>query len=236
MALIFSPLTEDALEGPYQPIPKGVFLMLQLGEGKSQLESEMDNGVSKVLNQRKFVELRASTQRSQKDYLVKIIQLIRGCGFGTAIFSEYTPAATLANIFFEVALCNLLGKPVIIVKSESAKAPSDFVRTEWVTYSEDKKGQFTRDFSESVSSVLELASYYETLGDIAIEAEETDLELAFERYRQSFLIAGYKKVRSKINRLSIRARNDNDAAAILKPVRSRFRASIAEFTRFLDNT
>ena len=32
MLLIFSPLTEDALEGPYQPIPKGVFLMLQPGE------------------------------------------------------------------------------------------------------------------------------------------------------------------------------------------------------------
>ena len=236
MALIFSPLTEDALEGPYQPIPKGVFLMLQLGEGTSQLEIEMDNAVSSVLDERKFIPTRATTQRSQKDYLVKIIQLIRGCGFGTAVFSEYTPAPTLANIFFEIALCNLLGKPVIIVKSEDAKIPSDFARTEWVTYSQREKSQLKRDFSESVSSVLLLAKYYETLGDIAMEAEDVDLELAFERYRQSFLIDGRSKVRNQLKSLNNRARQDDDLAATLKPARSRFRASTSEFMRFLENT
>lgn len=236
MALIFSPLSEDALEGPYQPLPKGVFLMLQLGEGKSQLEAEMDTVVTNVLNQRNFNAIRATSQRSQKDYLVKIIQLIRGCGFGTAIFSEYTPAPTLANIFFEIALCNLLGKPVILVKSEDAKSPSDFVRTEWVTYSGGKKSLLKNDFFDSVSSILDLAKYYETLGDLAMDAEDIDLELAFERFRQSYLIDGRAKVRRKIKSLSKRARSDDDIAANLKPARSRFRASISEFNRFLDNT
>ena len=128
------------MEGPYQPLPKGVFLMLQLGEGVSKLESEMDKAVNSVLVRKKFNPIRATSERGQKDCLVKIIQMIRGCGFGTAVFSEYTPAPTLANIFFEIALCNLLGKPVIIVKSEDAKSPSDFVRTEWVSYVSNKKG------------------------------------------------------------------------------------------------
>ena len=75
MALIFSPLTEDALEGPYRPFPKGVFVMLQLGDGVSQLESEMDKVVESVLIQRKFNAIRATSERGQKDYLVKIIQL-----------------------------------------------------------------------------------------------------------------------------------------------------------------
>jgi hypothetical protein len=101
VALIFSPLTEDALEGPYRPFPMGVFVMLHLGDGVSQLESEMDKVVGSVLIQRKFNAIRATSERGQKDYLVKIIQLIRGCGFGTAVFSEYTPAPALANIFFE---------------------------------------------------------------------------------------------------------------------------------------
>lgn len=236
MALIFSPLTEDALEGPYKPIPKGVFLMLQFGKGVSQLESEMDKVVESVLVQRKFDAIRATTQRGQKDYLVKIIQLIRGCGFGTAVFSEYTSAPTMANIFFEVALCNLLGKPVIIVKSEGAKSPSDFVRTEWVTYSGSKKQQLRQDFSDSVSSVLELAKYYEVLGDLAIEAEDVDLELAFERYRQSFLIDGRKKVRNKIDDLRIRSRDKNDGAARMTPARSRIAVAISEFTTFMSNT
>ena len=175
----------------------------------------------------------ATSQRGQKDYLVKIIQLIRGCGIGTAIFSEYTSAPTLANIFFEVALCNLLGKPVILVKSETAKTPSDFVRTEWVTYSGRKQAQLKKDFSDSISSVLALAKYYETLGDLAMEAEVIDLELAFERYRQSFLIDGRINVRNKIANLNSRAHRHDDFAASLKPARSRFRASLSVFNKFL---
>ena len=236
MALIFSPLTEDVLEGPYQPFPKGVFVMLQQGKGISQLEAEMDRVVESVLIQRTFRPIRATSERGQKDYLVKIIQLIRGCGFGTAVFSEYTPASTLANIFFEMALCNLLGKPVIIVKSEEAKSPSDFVRTEWVTYAGNKKKQLRLDYSDSVSSVLNLAKYYETLGDLVIDAEDIDLELAFERYRQSFLINGLARVRRKIHDLRDRVRDKNDAAAKMGPARSRIRIAISEFSTFLSNT
>lgn len=236
MALIFSPLTEDALEGPYRPVPKGVFLMLHLGEGVSRLESEMGKIVDGVLRQRKFQALRATTEPGQKDYLVKIIQLIRGCGFGTAIFSEFTPAPTLANIFFEVALCNLLGKPVVLVKSQEAKSPSDFVRTEWVTYRPRKQVQLRQDYSDSVSSILQLAQYYDTLGDLAVEAEDIDIELAFERYRQAYLIAGNGRVRDKILRLRDRARDDNDHGSTLKPARSRFRAAISEFAKFINST
>ena len=209
--------------------------MLQLGGGVSQLESEMDKVVESVLSQRKFNPIRASSERGNKDYLVKIIQMIRGSGFGVAVFSEYTPAPTLANIFFEIALCNLLGKPVILVKSAGARAPSDFVRTEWVTYAGNKKGRLRKDFSESVSAVLNLAKYYETLGDLAIEAEDIDLELAFERYRQSFLIDGRVKVRKKIGALRVRTRNNNDGAAHLRPAQSRIKVAISEFSKFLDS-
>ena len=31
MAMIFSPLDEGTMEGPYRPLPRGVFLMQQLG-------------------------------------------------------------------------------------------------------------------------------------------------------------------------------------------------------------
>ncbi|HTR01273.1 MAG TPA: hypothetical protein VMH83_14840 [Candidatus Acidoferrum sp.] len=159
--------------------------------------------------------------------------MIRGCGFGTAIFSEFTPASTLANIFFEVALCNLLGKPVILVKTERAMAPSDFVRTEWVTYKDSKAQQFKTEFADSVNAVFKLAAYYEILGDIAMDAEFVDLELAFERYRQAYLITGGVIVKGKISQLAARARADGDAASVLLPARTRFRAATHEFSRFL---
>lgn len=159
-------------------------MMLHQGKGASIIESEMAEVSESTLRRRNFKPLRATSERGQKDFLEKIIQLIRGSGFGTAIFSEFTPAPTLANIFFEVTLCNLFGKPVILVKSEDARPPSDFVRTEWVTYGSGKKTQMRRDYNDSVSSITKLAKYYETIGNIALDADDVDLELAFERFRQ----------------------------------------------------
>jgi len=233
MSLIFSPLTEDALEGPYQPIPRGVFLMLQLGEGISLLETRMDTAVCETLKRRRFNPVKATTRRGHKDYLEKIIQIIRGCGFGTAIFSEYTPAPTLANIFFEVALCNLLGKPVIIVKTEEAKAPSDFVRTEWVAYKDGKDTMLRKDYSDSLTAIVELGKYYETLGDLALDAMDIDLELAFERYKQAALISNSPAAKRKINTLLSSLRDTDNPAASLRPARVRLQNAVNEFCRLL---
>ena len=231
MSLIFSPLTEDVLESPFVPIPRGVFVMLHLGEGMSKLEADMDQTVCAVLKTKRFKITKASTERTHKDYLEKIIQLIRGCGFGVAIFSEYTPSSTLANIFFEVALCNLLGKPVILVKSQDAKAPSDFVRTEWVTYSDGGKAQLKSDFSQSVDSIIKFADYYETLGDIAMDAEDIDFELAFERYKQSVLITNKSAVTKKIDNILTKLNDKNERADYIKAARSRFQRSVTQFTK-----
>ena len=233
MSLIFSPLTEDVLEGPFKPLPKSVFLMLQIGKGVSKLEEDMEKSICATLKQKRFNPIKATTVRGHKDYLEKIIQAIRGCGFATAIFSEYTPAPTLANIFFEVALCNLLGKPVIIVKTNESKAPSDFVRTEWVTYTDGKDAQLKKDFSDSVSAIAELANYYEKLGDIAMEAEDIDLELAYERYKQSLLITNKASARKKINAIFSKLNDASDPSGSIKPARSRLKKSVAEFCKLL---
>ena len=209
--------------------------MLQLGEGISRLEVDMDTAVDEILTRKKFEPIKATTRRGHKDYLEKIIQIIRGCGFGVAIFSEYTSASTLANIFFEVALCNLLGKPVIIVKSVDAKAPSDFVRTEWVTYTAGKGAKLKKEFTESVNSIVELADFYEKLGDIAMEAEDVDLELAFERYKQAFLITNLGSAKKKIDTILEMFRSTDDPSALLKPARARLQKSVVEFVSFSNN-
>ncbi len=114
-----------------------------------------------------------------------------------------------------------------------AKAPSDFVRTEWVSYVGGKEEQLRKDFSKSLSSVLGLAEFYEILGDLALEAEEVDLELAFERYKQAFLIDGGKASKRKIHAVLERLKTDDDPAARMRPVRSRLRKSVAEFCKLL---
>lgn len=208
-------------------------MMLHLGENRSQIEAEMDSITSVELRRSKLTPLRATSRPGQKDYLEKIIALIRGCGFGVAIFSKVTPASTLANIFFEVALCNLFGKPVILVKSKNAKAPSDFVRTEWITYVDGQSSGLKKDFAKSVQSVLQLATFYDKLGDLALEAPESDLELAFERFKQAYLVDGKVQTKRKIQKLLRKMQFAEDASTGLTATRARIQQSIAEFCKFL---
>ncbi|HXI26480.1 MAG TPA: hypothetical protein VNG71_21680 [Pyrinomonadaceae bacterium] len=163
----------------------------------------------------------------------KIVQLIRGCGFGIAIFSEYTPAPTLANIFFEIGLCYVLGKTVIIVKSAEAKPPSDFVRTEWIALQNGDMRRLREDIKKAVGTVNNAASYYESLGDLAMDAEEVDVELAFERYRQSVLIGNRRTARTKIKALLKRLAKEKETAPLLRASRTRLRKSIQEFDTLL---
>ncbi len=232
MALIFSPLSEDILEGPFKPYPRGAFIMLQDNEGTPEIDRDMDSATIEILKEQSFLPLKATTKRGTKDFLEKIVQLIRGAGFGVAIFSEFTNATSLANIFFEVGLCNMLGKPVIIVKSDKAKPPSDFVRTEWVTYSENRN-KLKNDLSKSLNDVILLADYFDKLGDISFEAEERDAELAFERYKQAFLISGEDKIKIKITNLLGSFDDEEGNFTELIASRKRLRKAIAEFEKFI---
>lgn len=207
--------------------------MLHSGKDVSGLEESLDAVVCSCLRRLRHDVKKASRQSGTKDYLEKIIQLIRGCGFGVAIFSEFTPASTLANIFFEIGLCGVLGKPVILVKSGDAKPPSDFVRTEWIALQNGDKKRLRRDVEKSIKAIQELADYYESLGDIALGADEGDPELAFERYRQAILIANRKPVRKKIRDILAKLADDREPTQLLRASRTRLRKSIQEFDKLL---
>ena len=233
MPLLFSPLSDDILEGPFKPYPRSVFVMLHSGKGVSRLEENIDAIVCSSLAALKYDVKKASRQTGTKDYLEKIVQLIRGCGFGIAIFSEYTPASTLANIFFEIGLCYVLGKTVIIVKTAEAKAPSDFVRTEWIALQNGDTRKLRQDVRKAVATINDAASYYESLGDLAMDAEEVDVELAFERYRQAILIGNRLTARRKIKTLLQKLGKEKDTAPLLRASRTRLRKSIQEFDTLL---
>ena len=200
MALIFSPVTQDVIEGPFIPGPGCAFLMLHSGSPRSRLDRELEVHVVDALSGLEITAVRATDVSGTGDYLDKILGLIRGCGMGVAIFSEATPAPTLANIFFEVGLCLTFGRPVVFAKTEEARAPSDFVRTEWVAMRDD--GDAFRDsLSSSFESVLSLAGYYRDMAEVAMEADEIDYELAFERYTQAVLIGRSRDDIGQIRRI-----------------------------------
>lgn len=198
MAVIFSPITEDVLKGPFKPLPRGVFFLTQSNSLISDIDEATSSKVEEYLLKNRFEVCRANRTRRTKDYLEKIISLIRGCGFCLSIVSRDTPSETLANIFFEIGIANLLGKPTILIKRGKMNLPSDFVRTEWVQYKEGEDAQFKKDFQDALDGVMEMSDYYHKLGELAFEASEPNLDLAFERFRQSALITGHEDSLNKI--------------------------------------
>lgn len=161
----------------------------------------MADEVRSALADCRFAAVTAGDVRGTGDYLMKIVNLIRGCGFAVAVFSDRTPARTLANIFFEVGVAGVLGKPVQLVLAGVNSAPSDFVRTEWIAYKPRRLAKLRADLRASLIRIGELSQYYLKIGDVALEAERPDLELAFERYRQAVLIGDDDEARGGIARV-----------------------------------
>jgi hypothetical protein len=200
--LLFSPVNQEEINSPYSPRPRGAFLMVQLGGRPAPTEEAMIHVVREVLADLSFTALTASDVRRTTDFLHKIIDLIRGCGFCVAVFSDRTPARTLANIFFEIGVAAMLGKPVQLVwagrNPRSTAAPSDFIRTEWIRYVPGQDDRLRNEVRDAIAQIEQGAAFYRQIGDIALNAREPDLELAFERFKQAVLIADDVGARSRI--------------------------------------
>jgi hypothetical protein len=69
----------------------------------------------------------------------------------------------MANIALELGFAAMCGKPLIIVKSEKAKAPSDFTRTDWITYNPAQEPRFRDKLEQALDSVESLVEYESTL-------------------------------------------------------------------------
>jgi hypothetical protein len=202
----------------------------------------MSEIVREVLARGRFTAVTASEVRRTSDFLHKIIDLIRGCGFGVAIFSDRTPARTLANIFFEIGVAGVLGKPVQLIWSgrnpRSSAAPSDFIRTEWVRYVLGEEDRFRNNISDAIGQIEAGASYYTKIGNVALEALDPDLELAFERFKQAVLISDEPGARQNIvevrYRLSAAARaHRGDAGDDMASHRTRLLQTVSEFIELL---
>ncbi len=233
MALIFSPVTQDVIEGPYVPRPGCAFLMLHGGTTRSRLDRELESHVVDALAHHEITALRATDVSGTGDYLDKILGLIRGCGMGVAIFSEATPAPTLANIFFEVGMCLTFGRPVVLAKTEEAHTPSDFVRTEWVAMRDDGDA-FRESLSASFESVLGLAGYYRQMAEVAMDADEIDYELAFERYAQAVLIGRSSDDIARIRTIYESLRGSRGSDSRMNMSRRRLMRAVGHFLKGVD--
>lgn len=209
--------------------------MLQLDGNPTQSDKTMADEVRQALQVTDFSAVTASDVRGTGDYLNKIVNLIRGCGFGIAIFSDRTPARTLANIFFEVGMAGVMGKPIQLVLTGENPAPSDFVRSEWIAYKRGEEDTFRTALQESLTRINELASYYRAIGEVALEARYPDLELAFERFQQAVLIGNDAIARDGIVRVweKLAEARANEGSDDMASHRERLHRSASQFLALL---
>ncbi len=236
MTLLYSPIDGSEMPALIRPQPRSAFLMLHDNDRVAAVESQMQEIVRAELAATRFVPKTASEVRRSGDFLAKIIELIRGCGFGIAIFSDATPPKTLANIFFEIGYCLALGKPTFLVQAGDA-APSDFVRSEWINFDTDRVEQFRSTLRSAFNGIEEYGIFLGDLGRTAEEAEEVNLEVAMERFRRAYLVTGSTGDLDGIRRIQTRlrvSRSDADLAHLIRAPRRSLLDDISQFLRLAE--
>lgn len=204
MPLVFSPLSDEVIALPPRGLfPRHGFLMKQLGE-PPQIDEDMAQAVSELLDVRGFGTKDADASTGGKDYLERILGLIRSTGFTIAVFSHQTRPTALANIMLELGFAAMCGKPLMIVKSKDAPAPSDLKRTDWIDYDFADPGNFQRKVGQALDEIEALAEFEEQLLDLALDAPSMDCAVAFERGHRAFLLTGQSDMVEKVE--SIRER------------------------------
>jgi hypothetical protein len=199
--LVFSPLSEAVLDSPPKALlPKHAFIMRQLGD-PPDIDVTMTEAVIAVLNDHDVQTKDADASTGGKDFLERILGLIRSTGFTIAIFSHETRPTAMANIMLELGFAAMCGKPLVVVKSAEAAAPSDLKRTDWIDYAIDGEARFRVKLEQALNEIDDL----ETLLSVALEARSMDCAVAFERVNKGFLLSGDERfivaAESILNRL-----------------------------------
>ena len=188
MPLVFSPLSEEVLDsGPARLFPKSVFLMRQLGT-PPEIDQAMAVLATRVFEDAGISVLDASSSTGGKDFLERILGLIRGSGFVAALFGNNTRRTAFANISLELGFAAMCGKPLVIIKSRNARAPSDLTRTDWIDYDRENEDGFISKLGQAVSEINALADFEKMKLEVALEADRMDCAIAFERTRKAFLL------------------------------------------------
>ena len=149
--------------------------------------------VSNVLEARGIDTIDADASTGGKDYLERILGLILSTGFTIAVFSHETRPSAMANIALELGFAAMCGKPLVIVKSTEAAAPSDLKRTDWIDYDPDDEARFRAKLEQAADEIERLVDWEDTLLGVALEARSIDCAIAFERANKGFLLSGEER-------------------------------------------
>ncbi|UJH89981.1 hypothetical protein LZ575_13590 [Antarcticibacterium sp. 1MA-6-2] len=171
--------------------------MTQLGGNPSTQLKEIRTAISEFLISINFREIDASSYVTGGDFLEKIWKQILAVPVGIAILTEEMKLTTVANIFYELGILDALGKESIVIKSRDFQIPSDFVRTEYVSF-DDK---FQANLNKFFENVTEREEHYSLMSELI----RKDIVLSIDYLKRAYLISGKLEYKVEAQRLF----NDN---------------------------
>ncbi|NQV13381.1 MAG: hypothetical protein HQ530_03700 [Parcubacteria group bacterium] len=175
--------------------------MTQLGGNTSATLKKIRGKIKTQLIKRDIEVIDANSRITGGDILTKIWRQILEVPIGVAIITSDMSTSTIANIFYEIGLLDSLGKESIVVKGNSCKIPSDFIRTEYVLHDKD----FSKNFNKFLDTTFEQAEYYEQMSELL----DADPVLSIDYLRRAYLITGDKNLIKKAKKIYKQNEFDN---------------------------
>ena len=167
--------------------------MTQLGGNLSPQLNEIRIAISEFLISINFREIDAGSDVTGGDFLEKIWKQILGVPVGIAILTMDMKLTTVANIFYELGILDALGKESIVIKSKDFQIPSDFVRTEYVSFDEN----FQTNFNKFFQNVTEREEHYSLMSELM----RKDIVLSIDYLKRAYLISGKLSYKIETQRL-----------------------------------
>ncbi len=171
--------------------PKTCFIMTQMEKPLPTVVTSIRKTLRKCLTTKSMKDIDAGSDITGKDFLDKIWDMILSVPIGVAIISEDMPLKTISNIYFELGLMQAIGKETVIIKTSKAQVPSDFIRTEYIEYTQRNLNKKIDNF---LSKLSQQAEHY------AIMAGELELNplLATDYLKRAYLITANPEYKSKM--------------------------------------
>lgn len=190
--IFYRPTDGDPHTKPIRYLPQTCFLMTQIG-GPDPEVLTIRRSLMRILSASGIKSIDAGTVVTGKDFLLKIWNLLLAVPLGIAIINETMRPDAMCNIFYELGVLQAYGKETLVVKTEGARIPSDFVRTEYIKYD----GNFKAEMEKFLQHFRAQADYYEDLADLL----EKNPLLSIDYLRRAYLISGNNDLRAKVGNI-----------------------------------
>ena len=191
--MIYQPTDGEILDRLTKCRPKTCFLMTQLGEPMPANVREIRSKLVNLLRPHGIKLLNAKAEVTGRDILLKIWEMILSVPMGVAVVDKEMENTSLQNVYYEIGVMQAYGKETLVVRTPGTDVPSDFDRTEYVTYD--------NDFGTNVRKFIKRCKVQAEFYLVTAQNIETNPPLSFDYYRRAYLMLADESIKKQAKHL-----------------------------------